>query len=123
MASSRGAGAAGPICASPGAPTAADIDAVIDIFSAQRLLVLGQDSIEISHDVLLQAWKQLRDWLGDDQLDRALYSQLVTDAQTWDINRRDSSYLYRPGRLATIDAATSRWQDVPDPLPSAARYR
>ncbi len=109
---------------SPGAPTAADINAVIDIFSAQRLLVLGQDSIEISHDVLLQAWKQLRDWLGDDQLDRALYSQLVTDAQTWDINRRDSSYLYRPGRLATIDAATSRWQDVPDrypPLPATGK--
>ena len=51
----------------PVAQMAADIDAVIDIFSAQRLLVLGEDSVEISHDVLLQAWKQLRDWLGDDQ--------------------------------------------------------
>ena len=104
----------------PGAPMAADIDAVIDIFSAQRLLVLGEDSVEISHDVLLQAWKQLRDWLGDDQLDRALYSQVVTDADTWDSNRRDPSYLYRPGRLATIDAAISRWQDAParyPPLP------
>ena len=27
----------------PGSPTAADIDAVIDVFSAQRLLVLGED--------------------------------------------------------------------------------
>ena len=109
---------------SPGAQMAADIDAVIDIFSAQRLLVLGQDSVEISHDVLLQAWKQLRDWLGDDQLDRALYSQVVTDADTWDINRRDPSYLYRPGRLATIDAAAARWQDAPTrypPLPPPAR--
>jgi hypothetical protein len=50
---------------------AADIDAVIGIFSAQRLLVLGEDRVEIAHDALLQAWKQLRDWLGDDQLDRA----------------------------------------------------
>ena len=71
----------------PGTP-AADLDAVIDIFSAQRLLVLGQDGVEISHDVLLQAWKQLRDWLGNDQLDRALYSQVVIDAQTWDSNGR-----------------------------------
>ena len=101
----------------PGAQMAADIDAVIDIFSAQRLLVLGEDSVEISHDVLLQAWKQLRDWLGDDQLDRALYSQVVTDADTWDSNRRDPSYLYRPGRLATIDAAISRWQDAPTRYP------
>jgi transcriptional regulator with XRE-family HTH domain len=103
---------------SPEAEMAADIDAVIDLFSAQRLLVLGQDSVEIAHDVLLQAWKQLRDWLGDDQLDRALYSQVVTDAQTWESNNRDSSYLYQPGRLATIDAATARWQDAPTRYPS-----
>ena len=107
-----------------GIPLAADIDAVIDVFSAQRLLVLGEDSVEISHDMLLQAWKQLRDWLGDDQLDRALYSQVVTDAQTWDINGQDSSYLYRPGRLATIDTATARWQNASTrypPLPATSK--
>ena len=101
---------------SPGTPMAADIDAVIDAFSAQRLLVLGTDTVEIAHDALLQAWKQLRDWLGDDQLDRALYSQVVTDADTWQTSGRDSAYLYRPGRLATIDAAAARWQGA------AARY-
>ena len=103
---------------------AADIDAVIDVFSAQRLLVLGKDSVEISHDALLQAWKQLRDWLGDDQADRALYSQVITDAHTWESNGRDSSYLYQPGRLATIDAAATRWQDAPTrypPLPATSQ--
>ena len=108
----------------PGSTMAADINAVIDVFSAQRLLVLGKDSVEISHDALLQAWKQLRDWLGDDQLDRALYSQMVTDADTWDSNGRDSSYLYRPGRLATIDAAAIRWHDTPTrypPLPATTK--
>ena len=107
----------------PGSPMAADIDAVIDVFSAQRLLVLGEDSVEIAHDALLQAWKQLRDWLGDDQLDRALYSQVVTDAATWDSNGRDPAYLYRPGRVATIDAATTRWQGAParyPPLPATS---
>ncbi|MGD0607207.1 MAG: XRE family transcriptional regulator [Streptosporangiaceae bacterium] len=104
-----------------GAPLAADIDAILDSFSARRLLVLGEDHAEISHDVLLRSWKQLRDWLGDDQLDRALYSQVVSDAQTWDLSGRDSSYLYRPGRLATVDAAAARWQDAPTrylPLPA-----
>jgi WD40 repeat protein/transcriptional regulator with XRE-family HTH domain len=103
---------------SVGTRMAADIDAVIDGFSAQRLLVLGEDSVEIAHDALLQAWKQLRDWLGDDQLDRALYSQVVTDAATWDDNGRDSAYLYRPGRLATVDAAAARWQGAPARYPS-----
>jgi DNA-binding XRE family transcriptional regulator/streptogramin lyase len=109
---------------SPGPQKAADIDAVVNVFSARRLLVLGQDSVEIAHDVLLQAWKQLRDWLGDDQLDRALYSQVVTDAATWDASARDSSYLYRPGRLATIDAAAARWQIAParyPPLPAVGQ--
>jgi transcriptional regulator with XRE-family HTH domain len=102
---------------SPGPQMAADVDAVIEVFSARRLLVLGRDSVEISHDVLLQAWNQLREWLGDDQLDRALYSQVVTDAATWDANGRDASYLYRPGRLATIDAAAARWQEAPSRYP------
>jgi len=106
------------------ASMAADIDAVIDVFSTHRLLVLGKGSVEISHDTLLQAWKQLRDWLGDDQLDRALHSQVITDADTWDGNGRDPAYLYRPGRLAAIDAATTRWQGAPTrypPLPTTAR--
>jgi WD40 repeat protein/transcriptional regulator with XRE-family HTH domain len=102
---------------SPGPHMAADIDAVIGVFSAQRLLVLGDDSVEIAHDALLHAWKQLRDWLGDDQLGRALYGQVVTDADTWDSNGRDSSYLYRPGRLATIDAAAARWRGAPARYP------
>jgi WD40 repeat protein/DNA-binding XRE family transcriptional regulator len=109
---------------SPKPEKAADIDAVVDVFSGRRLLVLGEDSVEIAHDVLLHAWKQLQDWLGDDQLDRALYSQVVTDAATWDANGQDSSYLYRPGRLATIDAATARWQIAParyPPLPATGQ--
>jgi WD40 repeat protein/transcriptional regulator with XRE-family HTH domain len=101
---------------------AGDIDAVVGVFSARRLLVLGEDRVEIAHDTLLQAWKQLRDWLGDDQLDRALYSQVITDADTWDSNGRDPAYLYRPGRLAAIAAAAARWQGAParfPPLPAA----
>src|SRR5579859_2922708 len=105
------------------AQMAADIDAVIGAFSARRLLVLGEDSVEIAHDALLYAWKQLRDWLGDDQVDQALYSQVVNDAATWDSNGRDPAYLYRPGRLATIDDATARWQGAParySPLPATS---
>ena len=102
---------------SPGPHMAADIDAAIGVFTARRLLVLGEESVEIAHDALLYAWKQLLDWLGDDHLDRALYSQVVTDAATWDSNGRDSAYLYRPGRLATIDAAAARWQGAPGRYP------
>ena len=98
---------------------AADIDAILNSFSAQRLLVLGeQDSVEMAHDVLLHAWKQLRDWLDDDKFDRALYSQVLTDADMWETHHRDPSYLYRPGRLATVNAAVTRWQNAATSYPA-----
>ncbi len=108
---------------SPEPRLAADIDAVIESFSARRLLVLGTDSIEISHDMLLSAWKQFRDWLGDDQLDRVLYSQVVTDARTWDVNRRDSSYLYRPGLARHHRRRRGPLAGRAHPLPAATRRR
>ena len=94
-----------------------DINAVLDVFSARRLLVLGDDSVEIYHDVLLQAWAQRGEWLGGDQQDRARYSQVITDASAWDSKGRDPAFLYRPGRLATIDDAARRWRDAPDRYP------
>ena len=105
---------------SGGPHMAADIDAVVGVFSARRLLVLGRDGVEIAHDALLLAWKQLRDWLGDGQLDQALYSQVVTDAATWDGNGRNQAYLYRPGRLATVDDAAARWRGAPARYPKLA---
>ena len=102
---------------SPGKEARADIDAIIEAFSSQRLLVLGENSVEISHDVLLHTWKQLRDWLEDEQLDHALYSQVVTDANAWDTNQRNPAYLYQPGRLSATDAAMTRWQNAPSRYP------
>jgi WD40 repeat protein len=95
-----------------------DLDAVIGIFSARRLLVLSEDSIEISHDALLRSWKQLREWLGDDRLDHALYDQLITDTDKWATNQRDPSYLYSGGKLAAMDAAVERWIAAPSPYRS-----
>ena len=94
-----------------------DIQVVINAFAARRLLVLGDGHVEISHDVLLDAWKQLRDWLGDDRLDRVIYSQFIIDVDTWDSNSRDPSYLYAPGRLATVQAALARWAKAPTRYP------
>lgn len=90
-----------------------DVESVLEAFAAERLLTLGSDFVEISHEVLITAWERLRDWLDGDQFDRALFSQLTVDARTWDVNARASSYLYRPGRLAAIDAAAGRWASAP----------
>ena len=103
--------------AGPGRQAKADANAVIEAFSRRRLLVLSGRGAEISHDVLLDSWKQLREWLGEDQASRALYSQLQADAQVWDASRRDSSYLYRQTRLAAVEAARTEWAAVPGRYP------
>jgi hypothetical protein len=102
----------------------ADIAAVIRVFAARRLLVMGEGTVEISHDVLLHAWAQLRDWLGGDQLERALYSQVISDADAWEASARRPAYLYPAERLAAADAAAARRARIPGrypPLPAAAR--
>ena len=124
MASSRGAEAARTDLRSSAAQKAADINAVIDVFSAQRLLVLGKDSIEILMTFCCRPGNSSGTGLEDDQLDRTLYSQMVTDADTMGHQPPGLLLLYRPGRLATIDAATSRWQDAPGrypPLPATSK--
>src|SRR4029078_3301020 len=45
---------------------AQDILVVLEAFTAERLLVLAADTVEISHEVLLTAWPLLRDtWLAE----------------------------------------------------------
>ena len=97
----------------PGALIRADVDAVIEIFSAHRLLTLGQVTVEISHDVLFQAWKQLRTGWETTSSTGSYTARLLPTRSSRDGNGRDPSYLYRPGRLATIDAASGRWRAAP----------
>ena len=96
---------------------AGDTARVIDVFTARRLLVSGKDGVEIAHDELLRAWKQLLDWFGEDPFNLALYSQLKIDAHTWNDRRRAAEYLYRPGRLATVEAAVAQWSSAPGRWP------
>lgn len=98
---------------------ASDVDAVLEAFADEkvRLLTLGPDSVEISHEILLTAWRRLAGWLEGDVDDRVRYSRLVIDAQTWDDNGRAASYLYPAGRLAEVEASAARWASVPGRYP------
>ena len=100
-----------------------DGDAVIGAFAAERLLVLEGENVSICHDVLLDAWRELHEWLQGDAADQALYGELLADADTWQAHQRPRDDLYRPRRLAAITAALPRWQRSPGrypPLPAAA---
>jgi WD40 repeat protein len=96
----------------------ADVEAVVEAFAGHRLLVVQHETAEIAHDVLLHAWARLRDWLEDDQTNRALYGELLDDAEDWDRNGRAASYLYRGVRLAAVRQAVAHWLADTDRYPA-----
>ncbi|HEV3292117.1 MAG TPA: AAA family ATPase, partial [Streptosporangiaceae bacterium] len=103
-----------------GQPAAArsDIDAVLDAFAAERLTVLDGDKAQLSHDVLLRAWPQLRGWLEEDQASWILYGQLGDAAAAWQDGHHDPSFLYRGAQLATLQQAVARWSASPGRYPA-----
>ena len=94
------------------------VGAVLDVFARKRLLVLGAESAEIAHDVLLQAWPRLRDWLEEDQASLILYGQLAEDTARWRQNGKDSSLLYRGVQLAAAQEAARVWASDPGRYPA-----
>ncbi|GAA1017578.1 hypothetical protein Aple_023590 [Acrocarpospora pleiomorpha] len=107
-----------PMTYHPRADQRSDADAVVEAFAAQRLITVTDGTAEITHDTLLHAWDKLREWLEEDPINRALYSQLLEDADTWAHKSNDSSYLYRGTRLAAIRLAGSSWHADPDRYPA-----
>ncbi|MFF3442661.1 NACHT and WD repeat domain-containing protein [Streptosporangium sp. NPDC002721] len=100
-----------------------DLDAVVEAFTGQRLMVADGDGVEPAHDMLLTAWPRLAGWLQADRDDQILYGQLRADATDWSRNGRDPSFLYGGGRLAALLQARARWQADPQrypPLPALA---
>ncbi|HEX8867326.1 MAG TPA: hypothetical protein VF821_16835, partial [Lentzea sp.] len=76
------------------------IDAVLGRLAAARLVVLGEDSVEIAHEALIRAWPRLRQWLTTDRDELRTHRQLSEAAQSWTSLDRDSGALYRGARLA-----------------------
>ncbi|WP_280275796.1 RIP homotypic interaction motif-containing protein [Nocardia wallacei] len=82
-----------------------DVDAVLAAFAGERLLTLGAETVEISHEVLLSTWPLLRDtWLAETRENRAVCARLRTAAAEWERQDRDAAHLYS-GRI--LDSATA----------------
>jgi hypothetical protein len=101
--------------------TRAQIDAIIDAFAAHRLLILDNDTVQISVDALLSDWPRLRGWLEDDQASWILHSRLADAAAEWQYNQRDPSYLYRGTQLAVMRQAAELWSVDPIHFPALSR--
>jgi WD40 repeat protein len=101
---------------------AADVEAVLEAFAAERLLTLTADSVELSHEVLLTAWPLLRDsWLADSRADQVVRTQLRRAAADWAGHGNDQAYLLRGSLLDAADGIAARISSDPGHNPPLSR--
>ncbi|MEV4365299.1 hypothetical protein [Nonomuraea sp. NPDC049625] len=74
--------------------------AVVDAFTAARLLTQHHDTIEITHEALLRGWPQLRSWIEADHGFLLVRQELSDDTAEWLRFGRDPAFLYSDTRLA-----------------------
>ncbi len=64
-----------------------------------RLIITGEETVEVAHEALIREWPTLREWLTTDREGLRLHRQLTDAAQEWELLERDPGALYRGTRL------------------------
>ncbi|WP_223833036.1 AAA family ATPase [Streptomyces venezuelae] len=80
-----------------------DVRTVLDALAGARLITLDTDTVELTHEALLQAWPRLRHWIDEDRAGLLLRQRLSDAATAWDREHRDPGALYRGTRLDTAE--------------------
>ncbi|MFC4081992.1 nSTAND1 domain-containing NTPase [Amycolatopsis samaneae] len=76
-----------------------DVDVVLDTLIGARLIQVDDDSVQMTHDVLIRCWPRLRGWLSEDRDGLRLHRQLTEAVEAWEFLDRDPSALYHGSRL------------------------
>ncbi|GGK32690.1 hypothetical protein GCM10010124_26830 [Pilimelia terevasa] len=82
---------------------------VVERFARARLLVVGEDTVEIAHEALITTWPRLRAWLTEDRESLRIHRRLTDAATVWDGLGREDGDLYRGPRLTIA----REWADRP----------
>ena len=93
----------------------AEVDlAVLAPLVAVRLVTAGEDTVEISHEALLDGWPRLAGWLADAREEILLRQRLSQATHDWQEAGEDPDALYRGARLASA-------RELATDLPEAQR--
>ncbi|WMX44487.1 hypothetical protein RGF97_05895 [Streptomyces roseicoloratus] len=74
---------------------------VLDDFTHGRLLTREQDTVVMTHEVLIRAWPRLRGWIEHDRGGNLVRQDLEEAARLWEQTDREAAALYRGNRLET----------------------
>jgi len=77
-----------------------DLAEVIEAFVSQRILTATASTLEISHEVLIEVWPRLRDWVAEDRDDLTVRRRVASSARDWESTGRDPGGLLRGSALA-----------------------
>ncbi len=77
------------------------VDRVLDALAAARLITVGADSVQLSHEALIREWPSLREWIEADRAGMVLHRHLHDAAATWDDRGRWTEDLYVGAQLAS----------------------
>ena len=95
----------------PPAEAGTEATAVLEKLAGSRLLVVGDDSVEIAHEALIREWPRLRGWLTEDRDELRALQQLASAARSWNEGGRETADLYRGARLeAALERSGARRQ-------------
>jgi WD40 repeat protein len=76
---------------------------VLERLAQARLITLDRDTVEVTHEALIQCWPRLHGWLTEDRESLRVHRQLTEATNTWEVLEREPGTLYRGTRLAQAD--------------------
>lgn len=92
---------------------AAQTQVVLQALADARLVVTGENSVQVAHEALIREWPRLRDWLEENRAGLRLHRNLTDAAGEWLGSSKDAGILYRGGRLAQVrEWAASHVEDL-----------
>ncbi|GAC57941.1 hypothetical protein GOHSU_27_00770 [Gordonia hirsuta DSM 44140 = NBRC 16056] len=89
------------------AQRAARESALDALLNARLLMIDGEDRISFTHEILMRAWRRLRDWIEENRADLLARQQLEAAAEAWADADRDRSLLMRGASLQRARQAAS----------------
>ncbi|MFE9746866.1 hypothetical protein ACFYOT_18350 [Saccharothrix saharensis] len=88
---------------------------VVETLARARLVTVGADTVELTHEALIRSWPRLRRWLAEDRDGLRLHRRLTEATAAWEALNRDPGALYRGTRLALALEWAERDDSAPTP--------
>ncbi|HEY4453029.1 MAG TPA: helix-turn-helix domain-containing protein [Pseudonocardiaceae bacterium] len=81
----------------------AELAESVGVFVDRRLLTADADTLQISHEALLDSWPRLRSWLDEDRAKILAQRRMAVVASTWRDSDRDAATLLRGAPLVAAE--------------------